>query len=75
MSEEKYSPIDDSYQYHVLHDKYMKAVEALKEIEQGKGPYSMDHEQHAKNTIAAMKNVAKECLDELGVEREVEQDA
>ena len=75
MSEKKYSPIDDSYQYHVLHDKYMKAIEALKEIEQGKGSYSRNQHTFANNTIAAMKEVAKKCLDDLWIEREVEQDA
>lgn len=70
MSEKKYNPINDSYQYHVLSDKYDKAVAVLVELEQGKGPYSMDHGQHAKNVIAAMKSLAKECLDELGIERE-----
>ena len=75
MNEEKHSPIDESFQYHTLKDKYDKAVEALKEIEQGIGGYSKDRLRFAENVIHSMKNVTKECLDELGIEREVEQDA
>jgi len=74
MSEEKHNPIADSYQYHVLSDKYDLAVAALMEIEKGIGPYSRNQHEFANNTIAAMKSKAKECLDELGIEREAEQD-
>lgn len=48
--------------YAALQASHAELVEALKEIEIGAGPYDQDHMQHAKNTIQAMKNLAKEAL-------------
>lgn len=42
-------------------------VAALKEISEGRGPFSQDHHQHAKNTIEAMKAVAVAALAKAGV--------
>lgn len=52
-------------------EKYNKTIAALKEIEQGKGPYNRDHRQFATNVIENMKSIAKECLDELEIKRDV----
>ncbi len=36
--------------------------EALKEISEGKGAFSLNHLEHAKNTITNMNDIAKEAL-------------
>lgn len=35
---------------------------ALREIQKGEGPYSMDHQTHASNTIEAMRGLATDAL-------------
>ena len=57
------------YDYIKLRKKYDLAVAALIEIERGMGAYNRDQHKFANNTIDAMKSNAKECLDELGIER------
>jgi NADH:ubiquinone oxidoreductase subunit E len=37
-------------------------VAALKEIQEGRGPFSRDHLQHATNTIESMKEIAATAL-------------
>lgn len=39
-----------------------KAEQALREIAEGKGRFSVDHLQHCKNTVFDMKNLAKVAL-------------
>ena len=39
-------------------------IKALEEIAEGAGPYSRDPLTHAENTIEAMKEIAKNALDE-----------
>lgn len=53
-----------------LDDKYKKAIEALELIEIGMGPYNRNPLTFANNVIEALKNIAKECLDELEIVRE-----
>jgi len=55
-----------------LTEKYQRAVEALKEISLGRGPYKIDHHEHAVSTINAMKNEAYKALVELGEIEEAE---
>ena len=38
-------------------------VEALKEIQKGEGTFSMDHLEHASNTIESMKEIARKALE------------
>jgi hypothetical protein len=40
----------------------MELLEALREIAKGAGPYSQDPHEHARNTIEAMKQLAKEAI-------------
>ncbi len=49
-----------------IQEKYQRAVEALKEISLGRGPYKMDHHEFAVSTINAMKSEAYRALVELG---------
>lgn len=42
-----------------------KLIEALREIEKGEGPFSLDHKQHAINTIENMKSIARAALKEV----------
>ena len=37
-------------------------IEALREISEGRGRFSLDHHQHAKNTIEDMKEIAVKAL-------------
>lgn len=55
-----------------LAEKYLKAIDALKEISLGRGPYKMDHHEHAVSTINAMKGEAQRALVELGEIEETE---
>jgi len=55
-----------------LEEKYQRAVEALKEISLGRGPYKMDRYEHAVSTINAMKNEAHKALVKLGEIKEAE---
>ena len=55
-----------------LTEKYQRAMKALKEISLGRGPYKMDHYEHAISTINAMKNEAHKALVELGEIEETE---
>ena len=48
-----------------------KMYEALQEISEGKGRYSLGQFEHAKNTIEGMKEVAQNVLDEIGEEYEI----
>lgn len=41
------------------------ALEVLEEISLGKGRYSLDHHQHAKNTIEEMKQLALEAIEKI----------
>lgn len=41
------------------------AVSALRVIEKGEGPFSVDHHQFAKNVIEAMKETARAALETL----------
>ena len=41
------------------------AIEALKEIAEGKGRYSLDPLTHASNTIEDMKKLATDALESL----------
>ena len=52
-----------------LQSKYDKAIQSLKYIEQGMGPYKRDQLEFAHSTIESMKQTAKKCLDDLGVDR------
>lgn len=59
-----------------LEKKYQKAIDALKEISLGRGPYKMDHREHAVSTINAMKSEAHRTLVKLGeIEEEAEGNA
>ncbi len=46
-------------------DKLAIAKAALEEISEGKGRYSMDHLEHASNTIQDMKALAVKALEEI----------
>jgi len=48
-----------------LQAKLEVAIEALKTIKLGFGPYSQDYHKHAVNCIEAMKNVADEALEDI----------
>jgi len=39
-----------------------KLIEALKEISEGKGRYSLDQFEHCRNTVEDMKELAKDAL-------------
>ena len=54
--------------YCPLHKTAPKMAEALKEISEGKGRFSMDQLKHAENTIEAMKARALEVIAEIGGE-------
>ena len=41
-------------------------IEALKEISEAKGAYSMDRLEHASNTVRDMSNLAKIALTKIG---------
>lgn len=43
-------------------EKVAFAIQTLKEIAEGAGPYSQDRLQHAVNTIEAMKKLALDCI-------------
>ena len=45
-----------------LKENAPKLLEALKEIAEGKGPYSMDRLKHADNTIQNMIKLAKDAI-------------
>ena len=60
------------YHYGALSSAYdfqqkqlVRAREALAEISQGKGTFSRDHFEHARNTIADMKELAVRALGEI----------
>ena len=53
-----------------LEEKYQRAVEALKEISLGRGPYKMNPHEHAVSCINAMKGEAQKALVELGEEED-----
>jgi len=53
-------------------EKYQRAVEALKEISLGRGPYKMDPYEHAVSCINSMKQEALVTLVEIGEMDEVE---
>lgn len=46
-------------------EKLVIVKAALEEIKEGKGRYSMDHLEHASNTIVDMKALAVEALAEI----------
>ena len=60
--------IESSMEHHVatatvkLQRRIAALVAALEEIQQGKGPFSLDHKQHAINTVEAMKALAADAL-------------
>lgn len=45
------------------------AVEALEEIKLGKGRYSQDHFEHARNCIEDMKELAQQALEKIKEEK------
>ena len=49
-----------------IQEKYQRAVEALKEISLGRGPYKIDPYEHAVSCLNAMKGEAQKALLELG---------
>ena len=55
-----------------LEEKYRRAVEALKEIQLGRGPYKMNPQEFAISVINAMKEEALKALIELGEVKEAE---
>lgn len=66
MERDKDKPFDTF----VMIERLNKATDALKYIECAMGKHSRDHYQHSKNVIENLKNTAKRCLDDLGVDRE-----
>ena len=46
-------------------EKIKKALEILREAQEGKGAYSQDQLKHAENTIEDMKTLIGEAIDEL----------
>lgn len=51
-------------------DEIVRLRKALEEIAEGKGTFSTDRYQHACNTIADMKQLARDALGVVGKARE-----
>lgn len=58
-----------------LEEKYQRAVEALKEISLGKGPFKIDKEEFAWSVISSMKGEAQKALAEIGEIEETNNDS
>ena len=65
--------VNNTYGKGIDPEKIDKVLELLNEITEGKGAYSPDNYEHARNTIRDMKLLAKEALDSIKLTEEKKQ--